>query len=117
MDHYARSAQLIKLLAHPARLAILDLLRDGEVCVCHLEAALNQRQAYISQQLSLLRDAGVVQDRREGWRIYYRVMQPQIFEVIDMIGRFTGSDLPRNSKARLADCACPACKSGKEMKA
>jgi DNA-binding transcriptional ArsR family regulator len=111
MDSYTRSAQLIKLLAHPARLAILDLLRDGEVCVCHLEAALNQRQAYISQQLSLLREAGLVQDRRDGWRVYYHVTQPQIFEVIDMAARLTGSDLPRQAETRLADCECPSCKS------
>ena len=99
MDDYLQLAQLMKTLAHPARLAILDLLRDGEVCVCHLEAALHQRQAYISQQLALLRDAGLVEDRREGWRIYYHVTLPQVFEIIDAVGCLTGYDTPRHSRS------------------
>ena len=114
MDDYLQLAQLMKTLAHPARLAILDLLRDGEVCVCHLEAALHQRQAYISQQLALLRDAGLVADRREGWRIYYHVILPQVFEIIDAAGRLTGYDTPRYPRTVLEDCACPTCESRKE---
>ena len=114
MDTYVKSAQFMKTLAHPVRLSILDLLRDGEVCVCHLEAALHQRQAYISQQLALLRDAGLVEDRREGWRIYYHVTQPQIFEIIDAVGHLMGNDWQRHSRAVLEDCACPACESRKE---
>ncbi|MEW6406696.1 MAG: permease [Chloroflexota bacterium] len=46
------------ILMHPARLGILDLLREGEACVCHMEAVFGYRQAYISQQLMVLRDAG-----------------------------------------------------------
>jgi DNA-binding transcriptional ArsR family regulator len=114
MDHYAQSTQMMKALAHPVRLAILDVLRDGEVCVCHLETALNQRQAYISQQLSLLREAGLVEDRREGWRIYYRVSQPQVFEIIDQVERLIGRRKSRPAKAALKDCSCPACESKKE---
>jgi DNA-binding transcriptional ArsR family regulator len=115
MDEYLQLAQLMKTLAHPARLAILDLLRDGEVCVCHLEAALQQRQAYISQQLALLRDAGLVADRREGWRIYYHVTVPQVFEIIDAAGRLAGNVGPRQSRSALDDCPCPACETRKEM--
>ncbi len=114
MDNYLQLAQLMKTLAHPARLAILDLLRDGEVCVCHLEAALHQRQAYISQQLALLRDAGLVADRREGWRIYYHVTLPQVFEIIDTAGDVTGYATPRHSRTLLENCSCPACESRKE---
>jgi ArsR family transcriptional regulator len=59
-------AQVFKLLTHPARIAILNLLRDGEHCVCHLEAYLGFRQSYISQQLAVMREAGIIQDRRDG---------------------------------------------------
>lgn len=75
------SVALFKALAHPTRLAIIELLRGGELCVCHLEQALGCRQAYVSQQLTVLRDAGIVGDRREGWRIYYRVTQPVVFSL------------------------------------
>ena len=115
MDEYLQLAQLMKTLAHPARLAILDLLHDGEVCVCHLGAALDQRQAYISQQLAQLRAAGLVEDRREGWRIYYHVTQPQVFEIIDAVGHLMGYDRQRRPRTVLDDCACPACESKKEM--
>ncbi|MEK7328155.1 MAG: metalloregulator ArsR/SmtB family transcription factor, partial [Chloroflexota bacterium] len=83
MNNYEPEAKLFKVLMHPVRLAILNVLRDGEACVCHLEAALGYRQAYISQQLMVLREAGLVEDRREGWNIYYRVAKPEVFAVID----------------------------------
>src|SRR5512135_581043 len=90
MNAYNNSAKLFKALMHPARLEILDTLRDGEHCVCHLEAALGYRQAYISQQLSVLREAGIVQDRRDGWNVHYRVTQPQVFALLDVAITMTG---------------------------
>lgn len=111
---FDQSAQLFKVLMHPSRLEILDVLRNGEACVCHLEAALGYRQAYISQQLSVLRDAGFVQDRRDGWNIYYRVVQPNIYNVIDAAqsaaggARSTARRKPTRS-ATVAGCSCPNC--------
>ncbi len=61
-------AEIFKLLSHPCRLAILYTLRSGEECVCHMEATLGYRQAYLSQQLAVLREAGIIQDRRDGPR-------------------------------------------------
>jgi DNA-binding transcriptional ArsR family regulator len=63
MNGFEESARLFKTLMHPARLEILETLRDGEHCVCHMEAALGYRQAYISQHLSVLREASLVHDR------------------------------------------------------
>lgn len=68
---YAAESQLLKALAHPTRIAILEILRAGEQCVCHIEAILGLRQAYISQQLMVLRRAGIITNRREGWNQYY----------------------------------------------
>lgn len=56
-----------------ARLRILDLLRRGEAGVCHLQAALGVPQPYVSQQSRVLREAGLVSQRREGLYIYYRL--------------------------------------------
>lgn len=95
---------------HPARLAMLDVLREGEACVCHLEAALGYRQAYISQHLMVLREAGLVEDRREGWNVYYHVTGPDVFAVMDAVpGKAAG---PRIGK--LAQCPCPKCQSPKK---
>src|SRR5512143_855530 len=106
MSAYDNSAKLFKALMHPARLEILEILRDGEHCVCHIEAALGYRQAYISQQLSVLREAGLVQDRRDGWNIYYCVAQPQVFEVLDAAQAVTGV---KRIRRKAAACPCPQC--------
>jgi DNA-binding transcriptional ArsR family regulator len=112
MNAYGESAKLFKALMHPARLEILDILRDGEACVCHIEAALGQRQAYISQQLSVLREAGIVQDRRDGWNVHYRVTQPQVFALLDVAITMVGGQ-PGGRKARsgvtVENCPCPRC--------
>jgi DNA-binding transcriptional ArsR family regulator len=101
-------AQIFKVLTHPARIAILEILRDGEHCVCHMEAYLGFRQAYISQQLSVLREAGLIQDRRDGWNIFYRVVNPQIYEVLDAVQKLTGQPGKDTNKAWVV-CTCPHC--------
>ena len=106
MNGFEASARLFKTLMHPARLEILETLRDGEHCVCHMEAALGYRQAYISQHLSVLREAGLVHDRRDGWNIYYRVVQPQVFDVLDAAQAMTGS---KHTGRRAVACPCPQC--------
>lgn len=111
MNEFINEVMLIKALSHPARLAILETLRNGEACVCHLEAAYGWRQAYISQQLMVLREAGIVADRREGWNIFYRVVKPEIYAILDAVYRASG----RNAKIDLSmadpeGCACPNCR-------
>ncbi len=112
MSAYDDSARLFKALMHPTRLEILELLRDGEACVCHLEAVLGLRQAYISQQLSVLREAGLVQDRRDGWNSYYRVIQPQVFALLDVAQTMSGvnpAKARQQLSAKLSSCDCPRC--------
>lgn len=77
-------AVLFKALAHPKRLAILKTLRDGERCVCEIEAALDLRQAYVSQQLTILREAGLVCYRKDGWNVYYRIARPEVYTLLEM---------------------------------
>lgn len=108
------SIQAFKILAHPSRLAILNILRDGEQCVCHLEAALGLRQAHISQQLMILREAGWVEDRRDGWNIFYRVCKPEIYQVIDAMDAFSGIKNEISHQLSLTNkhnCPCPKCNS------
>ena len=104
-----RLPRLFKALTHPARLEILDELRGGEQCVCHLEAHLGYRQAYISQQLAVLREAGLIEDRREGWNIFYRVVEPGVFELMDHARSLTGETDAQPARRRKVDCPCPKC--------
>lgn len=107
---YDAQVQIFKVLTHPARLAILDILRDGEHCVCHMEAYLGFRQAYISQQLSVLREAGLVQDRRDGWNIFYRVTDERIYDAVTVVRRITGYEEPIIKQPNVP-CTCPTCTS------
>lgn len=112
MNAYKVQTDLLKSLSHSTRLAILYILRDGEQCVCHMEAMLGLRQAYISQQLMVLKQAGLVEPRRDGLNLYYRVVQPEIFGVLDAISSVTGVSpkAPRHKHAA-ASCPCPKCNS------
>ncbi len=109
MTDFDPSAKLFKALMHPSRLMILETLREGEQCVCHLEAVLGCRQAYISQHLMVLREAGLVEDRREGARIFYRVVKPEVFDLIDHANWLSGDKPLQINPARMADCPCPKC--------
>ena len=107
-DTYTPYADRFKLLGHPVRLQILDALRRNPECVCHLEAALGRPQPYISQQLRVLREAGVVTDRKDGLNVYYHLVDPQ---TATLLNAALGPILPDASsqRERLPDCACPKC--------
>lgn len=79
-------AEFFKALGHPARLVILEQLRDGECSVQELQLALDMDQSSVSQQLAVLRNKNIVDPRREGTTVYYRVRDPMIFQLLD-IGR------------------------------
>lgn len=106
---YEETAARFKALAHPARLKMLDLLRGGELCVCHLERALDKRQAYVSQQLMVLREAGVVASRKEGLSIYYRISDTAVFHLLDV----ALGPVQAEGQVRLEACPCPRCSSAR----
>jgi DNA-binding transcriptional ArsR family regulator len=115
MHPYRLSTRLLKALAHPARLQILNALRQDEECVCHLTALLHQRQAYVSQQLMFLRNAGFIEDRKDGLRVYYRVKDPRVFGVLDTINALAGAkDIP-SEKTTIVACPCPKCESQRQV--
>jgi ArsR family transcriptional regulator len=102
---YQQVANLFSLLSHAPRLRILEELRRGEACVCHLQAVLDRPQAYVSQQLGVLREAGVVADRREGLYVFYRLADPQVELLLEQtLG-------PRSEPKAVPGCPCPHCQS------
>ncbi len=110
MDAYRAQADLLKAISHPTRLAVLEILRDGEQCVCHMEAMLRIRQSSISQQLMILREAGLVDVRRDGLNVYYHVVKPRIFKLLDAAYAASGrSRPPLAHKHAKASCPCPKC--------
>jgi DNA-binding transcriptional ArsR family regulator len=110
-------AAFLRAISQPARLEILLAIGTGEACVCHLEAAIGQRQAYISQQLMALREAGIVKSRREGRNIYYQVKNPHVLNLIQDAGVISsqagGAIRIAGPDNLLEDCPCPKCEIGK----
>jgi ArsR family transcriptional regulator len=119
MNSLERQAELHKALAHPVRLRILEILARQEACVCHLTAVLRKPQPYVSQQLSMLRDANLVADRREGTLIYYRLQNEAVAELL-AAGQKATQGAGDQGGAReeptpvpngpVPGCPCPRCK-------
>ena len=103
----------LSAIASPKRIAILLLIGKGEACVCHLEASLGWRQAYISQHLMVLRKADILQDRREGRYIYYRLKDTSILDLVTASATLSG--LSAETISSLVNtqmhpsCECPQC--------
>lgn len=112
-DFERKAGNLLAVLGNPFRIQIIMTIGGGEACVCHLENALNKRQAYISQHLMALRDEGILETRREGKYIFYRLSDPQIFELIRKAGLLAGvekKDLPElQIPSQVNKCVCPHC--------
>jgi ArsR family transcriptional regulator, arsenate/arsenite/antimonite-responsive transcriptional repressor len=71
------SIELFKAFADPVRLRLLNLLADGEVCVCHLHEALDLPQSTVSRHLAYLRKRELVLGRKDGLWVHYRLAKPR----------------------------------------
>jgi len=72
-NHYEARAKIAKALGHPSRLLMLDALAEGEMCVCDLTALVGADQSTVSKHLAVLKQAGIVEDRKAGAMAYYKL--------------------------------------------
>jgi len=79
-------AEILKALAQPTRLKILECLRNGEKCICEIVPALNGEQSNISRHISLMQKSHLVTTRKDGVKVMVRVRDPKVFEILDSIG-------------------------------
>lgn len=108
-SNYETFADFFKAIAHPVRLQILDILREKPACVCHINAILDQRQAYISQQLAVLKDAGIVESEKDGWNVYYSICEPGVLQAMDDVRGLVAPDFEVPVFGVVENCPCPAC--------
>jgi DNA-binding transcriptional ArsR family regulator len=80
---YEVKSGLFRVLGHPARVRIIELLRDGERSVGALQAELGLESGATSQHLAALRRVGLVESRREGTSVYYRAADEKVFELLE----------------------------------
>lgn len=104
-------ARMLKALGDETRLRIVALLAHGELCVCHLESALGLPQPNVSRQLAVLKNAGVVDSRREGTWVYYRIAEqvdPDCRRQLrGLVASFAKRDLLRRDVSRLIKVVGP----------
>ena len=80
-------AELLKALAQPTRLRILELLRDGEKCICEIVPAINGEQSNVSRHISLMQKSHLVTTRKDGVKVMVKVTDPEIFKILDRVSR------------------------------
>ncbi len=78
-------AEFFKALAHPARIKIIENLRDAEKSVTELQALLGMDQSGVSQQLGILRAKGLIVARKNGTSVFYSIKDPLLFELLDKV--------------------------------
>jgi ArsR family transcriptional regulator len=86
-------AELFKALAHPTRIHILELLRDGEKTVTGMQSSLGIESSSVSQQLAVLRAKSIVQGRKVGTSVHYRVVDPNVYALLDVAREIFGNRL------------------------
>lgn len=101
---YALKADFFRVLGHPARVRILQLLRGGERSVGALQEVLELDSSAVSQHLAALRRQGLVSGRKEGTTVYYRVSDPRTLELLELAKTIITGRLEHN-QALLDDLA------------
>jgi len=77
-------AEIFRAMAAPCRLKILSLLREGELCVCEIMVGLGRPQSSTSHHLSILKDAGLIKERKDGRWSRYRLSEGAVIEMLNM---------------------------------
>ena len=80
-----RVAEVMKAVAHPVRLQIIEMLEKREMCVGDIVKALGGKQAITSQQLNMMKDRGVLSCRRDGAKVYYRIENKSAIKLLHCI--------------------------------
>ncbi len=84
-DDIHQAVRCLKALAHPTRLGILCLLRDGEKTVCELQSLLECTQSNISQHLGIMRERNILITRREANQVFYEVRNKELLRLLDVV--------------------------------
>lgn len=96
---YEARARIIKALAHPTRLFIVDQLSDGERCVCDLTDMIGADMSTVSKHLSVLKNAGIVADEKRGLQVFYRLNTPCALKFFDCVEEVLRTNAKEQMKA------------------
>ena len=91
-------AEILKALAQPTRLKILELLRHGERCICEIIPAIDGEQSNVSRHISLMQKSRLVTTRKDGVKVMVKVTDPEIFNILDRVSRMLRDQFKEQEK-------------------
>ena len=95
---YERQAEVVGALAHPVRIAIADLLKDGEQCVCDIAEHIGSERSNVSRHLSVMTNAGLLEYRKDGLKVIYKLKCNCIVDFFSCVGRVLRQQAKDNEK-------------------
>jgi len=95
---FEKQAEIAKAIAHPLRIAIIDFLKDGEQCVCDIAEKIGSERSNVSRHLSVMVNAGVLEYRKEGLKVIYKLKTPCILEFFSCIKDVLKQQVKDNEK-------------------
>lgn len=98
-QRYELQARVIAALAHPIRVAIADLLKDGEVCVCAIAERIGVERSNTSRHLALMLKAGVLKTRKDGLQVFYSLRTPCVLNFLNCATRTIQQNIKEQTQA------------------
>ena len=91
-------AEVLKALAQPTRLKILECIRGGEKCICEIVPEINGEQSNISRHISVMQKSHLIATRKDGVKVMVKVKGPEVFEILDKVGLLLKRELMEQRK-------------------
>jgi ArsR family transcriptional regulator len=95
---FEKQAEIAKAIAHPLRIAIVDFLKDGEQCVCDIAKYVGSERSNVSRHLAVMVSAGVLQYRKEGLKVIYKLKTPCIVNFFSCVTRVLKQQIKEHEK-------------------
>ena len=99
---FEKQAGIVKAIAHPLRIAVLDFLKDGEQCVFDIAQHLGSERSNVSRHLSVMISAGVLEHRKEGLKVIYKLKTPCIVQFLSCATGVLKQQAKENEKLLMA---------------
>jgi DNA-binding transcriptional ArsR family regulator len=97
-ERFELRADILKALAQPTRLKIIDFLRDGERCVCEIFPAIGEEQSNTSRHLNMMLASGILSRRKEGLKIFYAIKHQEVLTIVDLAEQIMSHEITGRQK-------------------
>jgi len=95
---FEKQAEIAKAIAHPLRIAIVNFLNEGEQCVCDIAEYIGSERSNVSRHLSVMVNAGLLEYRKEGLKVIYKLKTPCILDFFSCVSRVLKQQAKDNEK-------------------